>query len=156
MKLYLVARGNKGTDEAGNNHHLIDKENNEDSGPWETGCQEQVEKQQRSGHEPGHNEHERARSRYKNSPIDVAHVEERASFTSQTSNTCTVTDKLNENWSLAEVGSHGEVGNGGDQSDRGCDVVEDTLSTRLAKGETDEGQGCHTHNCADSKVPEKL
>ena len=61
--------------------------------------------------------------------------------------------ELNHDRSPAQVGTHSEVCNGGDHGDRGGDVVEDTMGSRLSQSESDEGDGGNCHDSADGEVP---
>lgn len=53
----------------------------------------------------------------------------------------------------AEIGGHGEISDGCDHGDGGCDVVEDTVSARLGHGKADEGKGRAGHDGGDGPVP---
>lgn len=80
------------------------------------------------------------------SPIDVAHVEDRAVGTVDLPVGAL---KLDADGGEAQVGAHGEVGNGCDQGDGGGDVVEDAVGARFGECESPEDEGRDKHDCSD-------
>ena len=148
----LVAGADKSAGETGDNHDLVNEDDEEDRGPGHAGSEEQVCEQQRGGNDPvdvpwaelvsgGHNMTD---ERY------TPHVED---LTVETANLRIVTDELDGNAGPAKVGSHGEVGNGGDHGDHGGDVVEDTVLTRLGERKAHECHGRSDHDSSHSPVP---
>lgn len=130
----LVGAANKSANETGNDHDLIDKDDEEDSRPRHGSGQHQVEKQERSSDEP----------------VDVADVED---LTVDTTNFRVVSLEFDVDGGPAEVGGHREVGDSSDHGDGSSDVVEDTVLARLGDTETQEDKGGHGHDCTDSPVP---
>ena len=62
-----------------------------------------------------------------NSPVDVANIED---LTKGAGNLGVGTDEFRTDASLSQIGTHGEVGNTGDQSDGSGNVVEEAMCTR--------------------------
>jgi hypothetical protein len=131
----LVGATDEGTNETGNNHDFINKNDEEDSGPGKSGGQHQVEKKERGSDEP----------------IDVADIEDLTVDTANLSHARTA--ELNIDGGPAEVGGHGEVGDSGDHGNGSSDVVEDTVLAGLGHTETQEDKGRSGHDGADSPVP---
>ena len=61
--------------------------------------------------------------------------------------------KLNDDWSLAEVRCHGEIGNGGNHGDGGGDIVEDPVRAWFHEGHANENKGRGSHEGAGRPVP---
>lgn len=80
-------------------------------------------------------------------PVDVSHIKD---FTKLASHLGIGADKLGFDASLAEVGAHGEICNGGDHGDGGSDIMEDSVWTGLGEGQACESDGGDKHDCADS------
>jgi hypothetical protein len=49
---HLVGSGDKSTDKTSDDHDLVNEKSDQDGGPWETGCQEQIEEKQWCCDEP--------------------------------------------------------------------------------------------------------
>lgn len=60
--------------------------------------------------------------------------------------------KLDDNRGLAQVGSHGEIGNGSNHGDGGGDVVEDPVRSGFGEGHADEHEGRGGHEGANCPV----
>ena len=103
----LVGSAGQSANKTGYDHDLVDEDSDENRGPREAGGQEEVKEQQRRS----------------DNPVDVADVEYLAG-TGGADVGVTRADKLGGNGRLTEVGSHREVCNGGNERDRGRDVVE--------------------------------
>jgi hypothetical protein len=61
--------------------------------------------------------------------------------------------KLGDNRNLAQVGSHAEIGNGGNHGDGGSDVVEDAVRPWFGEGHANEEDGRSHHDGANCPVP---
>jgi len=129
----FVGRADESTNKSTDNHDLVNEHNPQDSRRGETSSQQQVQQQQRRRDEP----------------INVTDIED---LTVQACDLGVAADELNGSWCPANVGSHAEVGDGGDHGDTGGDVVEDAVLARLGVGETEEGDGGGGHGGADGPV----
>ena len=76
-------------------------------------------------------------------PVNVAHIEDGAV---SAVNTRVAPRKLDGDGGKAEVGTHGEIGDGGYHCHQGGDVVEDTMGTGLGERKADKTQGSHGHD----------
>lgn len=133
----LVGSGDKSTDKTSDDHDLVNEKSDQDGGPWETGCQEQIEEKQWCCDEP----------------VDVSNIEDLTGATAKTADLGVVANKLDQDGSLTKSGAHREVGNTCYQGDTGGDVVEKTICSRLGKRVSHESQGEETHDGADGEVP---
>lgn len=88
------------------------------------------------------------RSRHK--PVNVADVED---LTVGAGHLWAAALELDVDGGVAQVGGHGEVGNGSSESDGRCDVVEDSVATRHGEAHGDEGDRGRSHDTTDSPVP---
>lgn len=104
----FVAGRNEGSDETRDDHDLVDQDDEEGGGPGHSRGEEQVHEEERSGDDP----------------IDVSNV---VDFTVDTGDLGVTSQELDVDGCPAQVGGHGEVGNGGDHGDGCGDVVEDTI-----------------------------
>ena len=130
----LVAAVHEGTRQTSDDHDLVDENGVGDCRPWKARRKEQVHKQERRGDDP----------------VDVADIE---NLTSGALDDWVATLELDVNRCPAKIGAHGEICDTSDHGDGGCDVVEDTLDTRLGCTEAEEGyRGC-SHYRADRPVP---
>ena len=89
-------------------------------------------------------------NRCRNKPIDVSDVED---LTVDTSNFRIAALELDGNRSISQVGCHCEISNGCDESDRGSDVVEDTVATRNSEAQSYESKCRRSHDGGDSPIP---
>ena len=88
--------------------------------------------------------------RSRDKPVDVSDVED---LTGDTGDLGAASLKLDSNWSVAQVGCHGEVGNGGSESDGGSDVVKDAFFTFDQEAQSEESDCRGGHDTSDSPVP---
>ena len=63
-----------------------------------------------------------------------------------------ISQPFHVNGNPAQIGAHGEVGNGSRHGDCGGDIEEDTVSARLHGGGSNDGKRSGTHHRADSVV----
>jgi hypothetical protein len=129
----LVPGLDESSNQTGDNHNLVDNDGPENGGPWHTGGKEEIGKKKRSGNEP----------------IDVANVVDR---TVVTTNDRVITVVLDSNGCETEVGTHGEIGNGGNEDNSSGDVVEDAVATLLAHAEPNEDEARDGHGRANGEV----
>lgn len=130
----LVRTLDKSANKTGNDHDPVDEDNKEESRPWHGGSQQKIHEKERGGDEP----------------INVADIED---LTVPAGNDRLASNELDIDGSPAQVGSHGEVGNGGDHGDSCGDVVEDTVLARLGQAKADEDKGANGHNSTNCPVP---
>lgn len=129
----LVPGLDKSSNETGDNHDLINNDGPHNGWPWHTSSEQEIGEKKRCGDEP----------------IDVADV---VDGTVVSTYDWVVAVVLDSNGSETEVGAHGEVGNCGNEDNRGSDVVEDAVATLLAHSKTDEGETSHGHGRANGEV----
>lgn len=123
----LVVGLDKSANKTSHNHDLIHENGVRDRGPRKTRGKQQIKQQQRRSNEP----------------VDVAHVED---LTLNPGDEVAGTLKFDVDRCPAEVGGHAEVGDGGDQRDSGSNIMEETLSARLASGHGEDGESGHGHD----------
>lgn len=118
----LVGSLGESTDETSHDHDLISQNSDSDSGPWNTSSKEKIREQQWCGNEP----------------IDVTDVED---LTSASATHNSAANKLSLDGHLAQIRSHRPVGNAGNSSNSGGNVVEETVRLGLGHGHTHESEG---------------
>jgi hypothetical protein len=129
----LVLGGDECANKTGDNHDLIDDDGPQDARPWHSSGEHEVGQEQRGGDDP----------------VDVANIVDR---TVVSTNHWVVALELYFDGSETEVGAHGEVGNGGNEDDSSCEVVENAVATLLAHTQTDENEARDGHGRANGKV----
>lgn len=80
-------------------------------------------------------------------PVDIPNIEDLSDAASHLG--VVVAHEFNWDPGLAQVGTHGEIGNGSDHGDGGRDVVEHAMGPGLGVGETGEGKGSDEHYRTD-------
>ena len=83
-------------------------------------------------------------------PIDVSNIK---NLSVNASNLWVATLKLDGNGSISKIRSHSEICNCSDKSDRGSNVVENSVSSRNCEAQPDENKGRSSHDTGDSPVP---
>ena len=81
-----------------------------------------------------------------NIPINIANVEDLAE---RARHLGVASDELRLDTSLSQVGTHSEIGDSCDHSDRSGDVMEDAVGTRLGERQASESEGRNKHHRAD-------
>lgn len=85
-----------------------------------------------------------------NLPVDVADIEDFAVLVvGGAGNLGIASLELDGDGSLTEVGAHGEICDGSDQSDCSGDVVEDTVVAGPGEGQANDDEGCDGHDGSD-------
>lgn len=130
----LVRSLGESTNETSHNHDLIGQNGNENGGPWDAGGEEKIREQQWCSDEP----------------VNVPNVED---LTSASAAHNTAANELSLDGHLAQIRSHGPVGNAGNGRDSSSDVVEETVRLGLGHRHTHENEGGDAHHRADGKVP---
>lgn len=130
----LVRSLGESTNETSHDHNLIGQNSDSDSGPWNTGGKEKIGEQQWCSDEP----------------VNVPNVEDLASASAAHNSAA---DKLSLDGHLAQIRSHGPVGNAGNSRDSSSNVVEETVRLGLGHGHAHESEGGGTHHRADGEVP---
>lgn len=110
----FVAGSDQGTNQAGNNHYLIEENSIENGRGWQTTGEEKVEKQQRSGEDP----------------VNVSHVED---LSHSPANPRVASFEFHLDGRPSQIGAHAEVGDSSNESDSCSNVVKEPLSLRLPK-----------------------
>lgn len=129
----LVDTLDESTNQTSDNHDFVDKDNPEDGRPWHTGSEQQVHEQQWRSDEP----------------VNVSSIEDGAVGTT---NNWVVAVELDTNGGETEVRTHGEVGNGSNKDNTGCDVVEETVAALYAERHANEDEASKGHDTANGKV----
>lgn len=129
----LVAVGDEGTDKSSDNHDLINANDEKYSRPGHARGQQQIEQQERSCDEP----------------IDVSSIEDGAVGST---NFRVTSEELDSDRGESQVGTHGEVCNGGDKDYTSSQVVENTIATLFALAEDNEDESREAHRRADGEV----
>lgn len=88
--------------------------------------------------------------RSRDKPINISDVED---LTEQASNFRIASLELNNDGSVAQVGSHGEVCDGSDECYGSSDVVEDAISARNTEAQSHKDESAESHNGCDSPIP---
>lgn len=125
----LVDRDNKRTDETGDDHDLVKEDQGDDVRKRETGSHDELKQQGRGGDDP----------------VDVTSVPDGTSAAGVT--------EFNVDGGATEVGSHGEVGDGGGGQDENGKVVEDAATLGQGLGPNDEDQVGQQHDGEDRPEP---
>lgn len=151
----LVRGPEQGADQTADDHDEVQKDDEENGGPGNSGGQEDVKQQQGSRDEPVRMRGENPSpwdlvERGFDLPINVAYVED---LTIDTTNESIATPILDGDRGPSEIGGHAEVGDGGHERDAGGDVVKDSMRTRLAKAHPKKDQSGEGHEGGDGPVP---
>lgn len=129
----LVDALDESANQASHDHDFVDEDDPENGGPWHTGGKQQVHEKQRCSDEPVH----------VTSIVDGA---------VGTTNDWIAAAELDFDRREAEVGAHGEVGNGCNKDDTTGDVVEDTVAALNTVRHGCEDEACHSHDGTDGEV----
>ena len=141
---YLVGRLDQRADQTGDDHHLVHQESEEDGGPRKRGGQQQIQEQQWCGNEPwspsqptSHHRRPTRERKGEDLPIDISNIEDLAGEARHLRIPAT---KLHRDTCLAQVGSHGEVGDGRDEGDADGDVVKHPMGAWFGEGVSGKGE----------------
>lgn len=130
----LVRSLGESTNETSHDHDLIGQNSDSNGRPWDASGKEKIREKQWCGDEP----------------INVPNVEDLASASAAHNS---ASDELSLDGHLAQIRSHGPVGNAGNSRDSSSNVVEKTVRLGLGHGHTHESEGGGTHHRADGEVP---
>jgi len=129
----LVAVADEGTNKSSDDHDLINANDEKYSRPGHARGQQQIEQQERSCDEP----------------VNVSSIEDGAVGST---NFGVASEELDSDGGESQVGTHGEVCNGGNKDYTSSQVVENTIATLFALAEDNEDNSREGHGRADGEV----